>query len=77
MSAGRLHYYAALKATLLQIPVWVDSGTSSSHHATDRLTPHSCYSKDAKFNGMTCWNRPIAVLCDCNKTGPPAIDGPV
>jgi hypothetical protein len=38
--------------------LWVDSGTSSSHHATDRLTPHSCYSKDAKFNGMTCWSRP-------------------
>jgi hypothetical protein len=41
---------------------WVDSGTSSSHHATDRLTPHSCNSKDAKFNGMTCWSRPKAAL---------------
>ena len=43
-------------------PVWVDSGTSSSHHATDRLTPHSCYSKHAKFNGMTCWSRPHIVI---------------
>ncbi len=42
-------------------PQRVDSGTSSSHHATDRLTPHSCYSKDIKFNGMTCRSRPIIV----------------
>jgi len=43
-------------------PVWVDSGPSSSHHATDRLTPHSCYSKGAKFNGAYSSCRPGAAL---------------